>query len=127
MSGTYQISAIASSTMALFPENPRSKNPRLQRVGTSGAGAPIFAAFFIWDLGWDAEARANASNFFMGRHIAGGLYNAVLPHPITGNLTGFTGVAIEDVNYTINDVERDSWVDGYRISLRVNLFATGTV
>jgi hypothetical protein len=127
MSGTYQISQIGSSTMALWPSNPLTKTPRLNRVGTSGAGAPIFAAFFTWDFGWSAEARANVAPFFESRYIAGGLYNALLPHPITGALVGFTGVAIEDVSYTINDVERDSWVDGYRVTLRVNLYATGSV
>jgi hypothetical protein len=127
MSGTYQISQIGSSTMALWPSNPLTKTPRLNRVGTSGAGAPIFAAFFTWDFGWGAETRASVSDFFYSRYTAGGLYNAILPHPITGNLTGFTGVAIENVDYNINDVGRDSWVDGYRVTLRVNLYATGTV
>jgi hypothetical protein len=113
--------------MELMPENPLNKSPRLNRLATSGAGAPIFAAFFQWDFGWGADARANVAPFFESRYIAGGLYNCLLPHPITGALVGFTGVAIEDVNYTINDVERDSWVDGYRVTLRVNLFATGSV
>lgn len=126
MSGTYQISAPASSTLSLFPENPLTKTPRLNRLGTSGAGAPIFAAFFQWDFGWGPGPRSDVS-FFESRYIAGGLFNAVLPHPITGNLTGFTGVAIEDVSYTFNDVERDSWYDSLRVSLRVNLYATGTV
>lgn len=127
MSGTYQISHIASSALQAFPENPISKSPRLNRLATSGAGAPIFAAFFQWEFSWSAESRSNVAPFFMGRYIAGGLYNCLLPHPITGALVGFTGVAIESVDYTINDVERDTWVDGYRVSLRVNLYATGTV
>jgi hypothetical protein len=126
MSGTYQINQPGSSTQALFPSNPLSKSPRLQRVGTSGAGSPIFAAFFIWDFNWGPGPRSDVS-FFESRYINGGLYNCVLPHPITGNLTGFTGVAIEDVSYTFNDVERDSWYDNLRVSLRVNLYATGTV
>jgi hypothetical protein len=126
MSGTYALSAINSSTMALMPSNPLTKSPRLQRVATSGAGAPIFAAFFTWDLGWGPGPRSDIS-FFESRYIAGGLYNALLPHPITGNLTGFTGVAIEDVSYSLGDVERDSWYDSLRVTLRVNLYATGTV
>lgn len=126
MSGTYQISQPGSSTLALFPSNPLTKSPRLQRLGTSGAGAPIFAAFFQWDFGWGPGPRSDVS-FFESRYIAGGLYNCVLPHPISGALVGFTGVAIDDVSYTFNDVERDSWYDNLRVSLRVNLYATGTV
>lgn len=126
MSGTYQLSQIGSSTMAQFPSNPLTKTPRLQRVGTTGAGGPIFAAFFQWDFGWGPGPRSEMT-FFESRYINGGLYNALLPHPITGNLTGFTGVAIDNFDYTFNDVERDSWVDGYRLSLRVNLYATGSV
>lgn len=126
MSGTYKISAIGSSSLSIFPSNPLTKSPRLNRLGTSGAGAPIFGAFFQWDLGWGPGPRSEIT-FFESRYIAGGLFNAVLPHPITGNLTGFTGVAIEDFSYTFNDVERDSWVDSYRLTLRVNLYATGTV
>lgn len=126
MSGTYSISAIGSSTQALFPQNPLTKTPRLQRVGTSGAGAPIFAAFFILDLGWGPGPRSDIE-FFESRYIAGGLYNCRLPHPITQGLTGFTGVAIESVDYSIGDAERDSWYDSLRVSLRVNLYATGSV
>jgi hypothetical protein len=110
MSGTYQISQPGSSTQALFPSNPLSKSPRLQRVGTSGAGSPIFAAFFQWDFNWGPGPRSDVS-FFESRYINGGL----------------TGVAIEDVSCTFNDVERDSWYDNLRVSLRVNLYATGTV
>lgn len=126
MSGSYAISQIGSSTTALFPDNPISKTPRLQRVGTSGAGAPIFAAFFQWEFSWGPAPKADVS-FFESRYVNGGLYNALLPHPTTMALVGFTGVAIDEVDYTLNDVERDSWVDSYRVSLRVNFYATGSV
>ena len=126
MSGTYQISQSNSSTLQLFPENPLTKTPRLQRLATSGVGAPIFSSFFLWDFGWGPGPRSDIT-FFESRFVAGGLYNCYLPHPITGAMVGFTGVAIEQFDYTFNDVERDSWVDSYRLSLRVNLYATGTV
>lgn len=126
MSGTYQISQINSSTMALFPVNPLTKTPRLQRIATGGQGKPIFSAFFLWEFGWGPGPRSEAT-FFESRYVAGGLYNAVLPHPVTGNLTGFTGVAIDNFDFTVGDVERDSWVDGYRLTLRASLYATGTV
>lgn len=126
MSGSYAISHIGSSTLQLFPETPLSKSPRLNRLATSGAGAPIFGAFFQWDFNWGPGPRSDVT-FFESRYIAGGLYSCLLPHPITQNLTGFTGVAIESVDYTIGDVERDSWYDSLRVTLRVNLYATGTV
>lgn len=126
MSGTYAISAINSSTMSLFPSNPLTKTPRLQRIATGGQGAPIFSAFFIWEFGWGPGPRSEAT-FFESRYASGGLFNAVLPHPVTQNLTGFTGVAIDDFGFTVNDVQRDSWVDSYRLTLRVSLYATGSV
>lgn len=126
MSGTYRISLPGSSTLEAFPGNPLTKSPTLQRIATGGQGEPIFAAFFTWNFGWEHLPRSEAL-FFESRYMAGGLYNAVLPHPKTGVLTGFTGVAIENVDYTVNDVERDSWVESLGVTLRVNLYATGTV
>lgn len=126
MSGTYSISHIGSSTLAQFPENPLSKSPHLNRVATSGAGAPIFAAFFTWDFSWGPGPRSEVT-FFESRYVAGGLFNALLPHPITGALVGFTGVSLESVDYTLNDIERDSWYDSLRVTMRINLYATGSV
>ena len=112
--------------MEQFLSNPLTKTPHLQRIATGGQGEPIFGAFFTWDFSWENLPRSEAL-FFESRYIAGGLYNAVLPHPRTGVLTGFTGVAIESVDYTVSDVERDTWVESLSMTLRVNFYATGTV
>lgn len=125
MSGTYQISQPGSSTMEQFISNPLSKSPRLQQIATGGQGEPIFASFFTWDFNWEHLPKSEAL-FFESRYIAGGLYNAILPHPRSGALVSFTGVAIENVDYSVNDVERDSWVDSLSVTLRVNFYATGT-
>lgn len=126
MSGTYQLSTPggSSNTLELFPRNPLYKSPRLERLATTGAGEPIFGAFFTWDFSWESLPRSDMS-YFYSRYVAGGSYYATLPHPTTGLLTSFTGVTIESVNYSFNDVERDSWVDSLNVSLRVGLGATG--
>ena len=126
MSGTYQISTPGGTqaNLELFPSNPLYKSPRLDRVATSGVGEPIFAAFFEWSFSWDTAPRSDAL-FFENRYVAGCLYYAKLPHPRTGIMTSFTGVTIEDVNYSVNDVERDSWVNNYSVSLRCSFYATG--
>lgn len=66
------------------------------------------------------------SSFFESRFIAGGLYNAILPHPVTGALVGFSGTSIEETTFEFNDVDRDFWADGTRVVLGVCLRATGT-
>lgn len=127
MSGTYQLSNINSSTMALFPTNPIAKRWSAQRIATGGQREPIFAAFWRLELDFDTLQTRGESDFFMSRFIAGGLYNAYLPHPITGRTVGFTGVSIEAVDFEFDDIERDSWAENYRVTLGINLYATGTV
>jgi len=126
MSGTYQLSQPGGnqSTLELFPDNPLYKTPRFDRLGTAGMGEPIFGAFFTWDFGWESVPRSDAL-FFESRYEAGGLYYAKLPHPKTGVLTSFTGVVVDNVSYTLGDVERDAWAEALNVSLRVNIGATG--
>lgn len=126
MSGTYQLSQVNSSTMELFPQNPIAKRWTANRVATGGTREPIFSGFWQVELSFSTLQVQGESNFFESRFIAGGLYNAILPHPITGALVGFTGTAIEDTNFEFTDVERDSWAEGTRVVLSVNLQATGS-
>lgn len=127
MSGTYQLSAYgAPGTMSLFPQNPLAKRWSAQRIGTGGTREPIFSNFWQLELSFDTLQVQGESDYFESRYIAGGLYNAILPHPITGALVGFTGTAIEDVSFEFNDVDRDYWAEGSRVVLNVNLTATGT-
>lgn len=128
MSGTYQISLPNSSTMQQFSCNPLSKRWLAERIGTGGQREPIFASFWQLEMNFSILEVRGESDFFMSRFVAGGLYNAYLPHPISGALVGFTGVSIESVDFGFADVERDRWTeDGYRVVLGVNLYATGTV
>lgn len=124
MSGTFQLSQPASSTMQLFPFDPLTKRWQAQRVATSGVGEPIFSAFWLVELGFESMASSDMS-FFESRFVAGGLFTSVLAHPITAALVRFTGTAIEDVSYSFTDVERNSWVDSLTVTLKVNLRATG--
>lgn len=125
MSGTFRLSLPNSSTMQLFPDDPIAKRWTPTRVATGGQGEPIFAAFWQVELSFGSMSRTDNS-FFESRLVAGGLYNFVGVHPITGQLVGFTGTAIEDYSFEFNDVERNSWVDNPVLRLRVNLYATGS-
>lgn len=127
MSGTYQISVPNSAVLELFPKNPLTKRWDAQQVATRGQRSPIFSAVYNLEMSFGILETQGQHSFFESRYIAGGLYNAILPHPITGNLTGFTGVAILDYSAEFNDIDRDSYAEGARMGLSVNLFATGTV
>lgn len=127
MSGTYQLSEYNSPTMALFPHNPISKRWTPNRIATRGDRSPIFSAVWQLELGFGTLETLAESSFFETRFRQGGQYHAVLPHPDTGQLTGFTGVAIEDYQYELGDIDADYWALNPRLVLSVNLTATGTV
>lgn len=126
MSGTYQLSEYNSATMALYPQNPISKRWTASKIATGGTREPIFSNFWNVELSFGTLKVQGESDFFESRFIAGGLYQAILPHPISGALVGFTGTSIEEVSFDFSDVDRDYWAEGARIVLGVNLRATGT-
>ncbi|MCP4362645.1 MAG: hypothetical protein GY796_31970 [Chloroflexi bacterium] len=127
MSGTYQLSAIGdTSTMSLFPQNPLSKRWAADQIATGGTREPIFSNFWQIELSFGTLQVQGENDYFESRFVAGGLYNAVLPHPITGALVGFTGTSIIEVSFSFNDIDRDTWANGTRVSLGVNLIATGS-
>lgn len=126
MSGTYQLSQYNSSTMELFPRNPVSKRWSASKVATGGTREPIFSAFWRVELDFGSLEVQGENDFFESRYIAGGLYNAILPHPTTGELVGFTGTSIEEVSFEFDDIDQDFWAVGSRVVLGVNLQATGT-
>lgn len=126
MSGTYQLSEFNSSTMQLWPKNPLTKAWRSQRVATGGTREPIFSAVWQFEANFGTLEVETETSFFQDRFMNGGLYQAVLPHPETSVLTGFTGVAIEEFSFEFNDIDRDSWGENGRIVLTVNIAATGS-
>lgn len=122
MSGTYQLDG------NLFTKNPLAKRWQRQQVARSGVGESIYSDFWQIELSFGILSVADDIPFFEAQWFAGGLHTAVLPHPETGNLTGFTGVNIAEFGYEFNDVEADSWADGGRLLLdHISLSATGTV
>jgi len=123
MSGTYQIDS------TLFPKNPLSKRWQRQQIATSGVGSSIYADFWQLEMSFGALKVSGEVSFFENLWLTGGLHTAVLPHPKTGTLTGFTGINISEFVYSLNDVERDNWAEaGATLSLNhISLSATGTV
>lgn len=121
MSGTFQLGG------ALFPRDPLTKRWQADRVGTQGTRAPIFADIWRLELGFGTLQVSGEHDFFETRFLAGGLYTAILPHPITGLLVGFTGVSIDSYEAEFNDVEHNAWAESARMVLGVDVRATGTV
>ena len=121
MSGTYELDSL------LFPRNPLNKTWTPTQVGRGGTREPIFSDVWRLELQFSTLEVIGEHSFFMSRFVTGGLYNAVLPHPITGQLTGFTGVSIEDYRGPFTDVDSDYWAENPRLTLGVDIRATGTV
>jgi len=113
MSGTYAIDG------DLFIQNPLNKSWRREQIGTTGQGSPIFSNYWELDLSFGnlRVGSGSAAAYLMEKYLAGGLHSAVLPHPQTGFLTTFSGVAITDVNFTLTDIDRDRWSEGGRMVL----------
>lgn len=112
-----------------FPIDPLTKRWSRQQVQTGGAGEPIYSAFWQCELNFTHLDVSGEVSFFEAAWLSGGLHTATLPHPKTGGMVGFTGVAITDFGYSFNDVESDSWTEsGPRLVLsHISLSATGTV
>lgn len=121
MSGTYKLDGV------LFPKNPIVKRWTRQQIDTTGVGESIYSDFWQIELTFGALVVANEMSFLESRWLTGGLHTATLPHPVTGQLVGFTGVNIADVSFEFTDVDSDYWADGGRALLNhISLSATGT-
>ncbi|MEE9365453.1 MAG: hypothetical protein V3W44_02100 [Dehalococcoidales bacterium] len=110
----------------LFPTDPLTKRWSAQQVGRRGTREPIFANVQRLEMDFGTLRTQAESDFFESRFSAGGLYVAVLPHPVGGVLTQFTGVAVEDYSFEFTDVEQNFWADSARLALSVPMSATGT-
>lgn len=120
MSGTYQLDS------QLFPKNPLRKRWVPNRVATRGTGEPILTDIWRFEVSFGILETIGDVSFFESRFFRlGGLYPAVLPHPETGQLTGFTGVAIENFDYEFPDWEAEFYAENATMSLRVDIRATG--
>lgn len=122
MSGTFELDGL------LFPKDPIAKRWGRQSIATDGVGQSLYSSFWNLELSFGALEVNGEVSFFEDRWLTGGLHTVVVPHPETGNLTGFTGVNIQDFSYEFTDVDANSWGDGGRMALNhISLSATGTV
>lgn len=121
MSGTYRLDG------ELFITNPLRKRWTREQLATSGTGEPLFSAYHTLELEF-GELTSDEAGWFFSRWSAGGLHTAVLPHPHTRELVGFTGVAFSEWSDDILDVDSDDWAAGARMRLtHIDLSATGVV
>lgn len=112
-----------------FPKSPLTKRWQPQRLGTRGTREPIFSSIQRLELTFGTLEVTGENDFFESRFLAGGLYNARLPHPTTGKFITFTGTAIEEYNFEFSDVDNvggQFWAFNPRMVLSIDLQATGT-
>lgn len=110
-----------------FTCGPLSKRWDQQQIARKGTVESVFAAFWQLELTFGDRPVSDAK-FFESRWFAGGFHTISVPHPTTGVMTGFTGVAIRDVSYGYTDIERNSWVDSLQVTFgHIYLGATGSV
>lgn len=122
MSGTYRLDG------RYFTVDPIAKRWSRQPIASIGTAESIYSSFWQCELSFGALEVVPDVQFFQTRWLAGGLHTATLPHPTTGELTGFTGTNIQDFSYEFNDVDSDSWGEGARMVIsHINLSATGTI
>ena len=122
MSGTYKLDG------TLFTRNPLTKTWNRQAIAVHGTNEPIFTDFWNLDMSFGWLESATEMNFFEDAFLDGGEHTAQLPHPQTGQLTGFTGVFISEFSFEFNDIDRNKYAVGARLVLEhISLSATGTV
>lgn len=122
MSGTFQLDS------ELFPKDPLFKRWTRAQVGVAGTGEGIYSNFWSITLNFGILDMASEVPYFENKWLSGGLHTAVLPHPQTGVLTGFTGTNIRDFSYELNDIDSNSWATNPTLTIdHISLSATGTV
>lgn len=125
MSGTFRLSLPNSTTMALFPGDPLTKRWQRQQDGIGGQGESIYSNFWQLDMSFGTLQAPTETAFFQSRVIAGGLYYATLPHPVTGLMTNFTGVNIARFEFDFGETDYNTWAENPRLLLEVPINATG--
>lgn len=113
MSGTYQIDG------QLFITQPLDKQWHRQVLGRKGSGEPVYSPYWSLSLSFPILdfGSGSAGNWLIQHWLDNELHSAVLPHPVSGFLTTFSGVAIDDVSVSILDYDSDSWIGGVQVNL----------
>lgn len=119
MSGTFQLDG------ELFPQNPLEKRWNGEKLGYTGDRVPVLSGVWTYSLSFGLMSAENY-RFYEDKFIAGGIHQAVLPHPISSDLSLFTGVYIDSVEGGFNDVDRNSYVTDVSMTLRVSIGSTGS-
>ena len=113
MSGTYQIDGF------IFKEQPLQKQWQRTPIGRLGNGEPVYSAF--WDIslsfGTLELGTGTSTAQFMQYWVDNKIHSAVLPHPVSGSLTVFSGIAIDEIQYAIGDFDVDAWVSNLYLKL----------
>lgn len=111
MSGVFRLDG------ELFPRDPIQKNWVRLPVARFGNNLPVFSPFWQLELSFGILDTATDVTFFETKFQATGLHVLIAPHPETGILTTFSGVAIRNFTHSFNDVEKNSWNVNNRLTL----------
>ena len=120
MSGTFEIDG------ELFPVDPIKKRWSPVRSSTYGTAAPGIQNIRGLTLQFPTMEMNGQSSFFQAKFMQGGLHTIKVVDPHHGGLTTFTGVTIENYQFTIPQNDNQYWAQSPNLSLSINILATGT-
>lgn len=100
-----------------FPKDPLRKNWVRPPVGVGGKRKTLFADKWVLQLNFPRLQTQTEHNFFWQKFMAGGLYNAVLPHPSNGKLFSASGVSIDEYDFTFDERDNNSFAVNPRMTL----------
>jgi len=96
---------------------PLTKNWRRPMLGRHGTFEPVQSGVWAVDLSFGLLESDGGITTLEEAYQADGLHVVDLPHPRTGLMTTFSGVAIDDLSHTFNEFDSDGWNQDVRLSL----------
>ena len=114
MAGRYEIDG------SLFVENPIIKSYSRDTLGIRGDGTPALSP--VWTLEFEYStllvASGSQTDYIYNNWQAGGEHAVKIPHPLTGQLTTFSGVNISTDGWALVDIDRDRWGTDIKMIIR---------
>jgi len=109
-SGTYELDGVP------FPKNPLTKRWSRQQLAHGGDRRAVHADLWQLELSFGTLDMAQSA-YFEDAYYADGLHSARLPHPTNGQLSHFTGVAVDEYGFSFGDTDANGWALNPRLVL----------
>lgn len=104
----------------LFIEHPIIKKYSRKTLGTRGDGSPALAPTWTLELEFSSLLVASGTqiDFVYQAWFAAAEHSVRIPHPLTSQLTTFSGVNISTPGWALADIDRDRW--GSEMKMRIS-------